>query len=217
MKDDRYDIEDIERMLSPRCEFHASDELRPKIIKKAGSLSTPRRLRYIPWIAAACVAGVVIVSLMRSERSVEDAADTPCVAEVTVDTLPQSEVVSAKVEDMLIAEASAPAVKHVTMKRHSPAAVAAPEASIEPEPVEGPQDEPERPLVKGAMPMGSVEDSGVMPKILAETDIPVTRPENMEYTSEDIALMKRQDRMAYISRILLEIEIAEQSIADINI
>lgn len=56
-----------------------------------------------------------------------------------------------------------------------------------------------------------------MPRILAETDIPVTRPENLEYTYEELSLMKRQALMAYLSRIRLEIEIAEQSIAESKI
>ncbi len=68
MKDDRYDMDEVERMLSPRCEFRASDVLRPEIMKRARALQEPRRFRLAPWLAAACVAGVVVVSLMRSCR-----------------------------------------------------------------------------------------------------------------------------------------------------
>ena len=217
MKDDRYDMDEVERMLSPRCEFRASDVLRPEIMKRARALQEPRRFRLAPWLAAACVAGVVVVSLMRSEQSAEDVAESPCVAEVVADTPVRDEAADAPAEDVLVAEVITPAVKPAVEK-------AAQAAVTDPAVVHDPAVEPqvvaqvvERPSVGGPMPMGSGEGGPAMPRILAETDIPVTRPENLEYTYEELSLMKRQALMAYLSRIRLEIEIAEQSIAESKI
>ena len=50
-------------MLSPQCEFHASEELKDKVMNEARAVSRPRRLRLIPWLAAACVAGILVIFL----------------------------------------------------------------------------------------------------------------------------------------------------------
>ena len=44
---------------------------------------------------------------------------------------------------------------------------------------------------------------------LTERDIPITRPENYKYTPEEIALMKKQAREAYLKWVELELEIAK--------
>lgn len=50
--------------------------------------------------------------------------------------------------------------------------------------------------------------STVKPRVLSERDIPITRPENLKYTKEELALMKKQANEAYIKWIELELEIA---------
>ncbi len=211
MKDDRYDIEEIERMLSPRCEFHASDGLRPKIMKRVSALQGPRRFRIAPWLAAACLAGVVVLSLMRTGQSAGDVAETPSVAVAAADTVVRHEAADAPAEDVLVAEVRTPAVKPA-VKRAAKAAVTEPaeERQVVAQVVE-------RTPVEGPMPIGNGGGGRAMPKILAETDIPVTSPENLEYTPEELALIKRQERLAYVSRIRLEIEIAEKLLAESKI
>ena len=46
-------------------------------------------------------------------------------------------------------------------------------------------------------------------EVLTERDIPITRPENYKYTPEEIALMKKQAREAYLKWVELELEIAK--------
>ena len=48
-----------------------------------------------------------------------------------------------------------------------------------------------------------------LPEMLTERDIPITRPENYKYTPEEIALMKKQAREAYLKWVELELEIAK--------
>ena len=45
------------------------------------------------------------------------------------------------------------------------------------------------------------------PTVLTERDIPITRPENYRFTSGDLALMKEQAHRAYVKRVQLELEI----------
>ena len=47
---------------------------------------------------------------------------------------------------------------------------------------------------------------------LSERDIPITRPENYQYTPEEIALMKKQANEAYLKWVELELEIAKYHI-----
>lgn len=44
---------------------------------------------------------------------------------------------------------------------------------------------------------------------LSERDIPITRPENLKYTQEELALMKQQANEAYLKWLELELEISK--------
>lgn len=48
-------------------------------------------------------------------------------------------------------------------------------------------------------------------KTLTERDIPITRPENYQYTPEEIALLKKQADEAYLKWVELELEIAKHN------
>jgi uncharacterized protein YoxC len=54
-----------------------------------------------------------------------------------------------------------------------------------------------------------VQQAEPLPEMLTERDIPITRPENYKYTPEEIALMKKQAREAYLKWVELELEIAK--------
>ena len=47
---------------------------------------------------------------------------------------------------------------------------------------------------------------------LTERDIPITRPENLKYTPEEIALMKQQATEAYLKWVQLELEISKYNL-----
>ena len=65
------DMEDLEQLLKPQCEFHASDKLKDEVIAKAKAEVRPRKVRLLPWLAAACVAGIIGLFLMPPEQSEE--------------------------------------------------------------------------------------------------------------------------------------------------
>ena len=54
-----------------------------------------------------------------------------------------------------------------------------------------------------------VQQAEQLTEVLTERDIPITRPENYKYTPEEIALMKKQAREAYLKWVELELEIAK--------
>ena len=54
--------------------------------------------------------------------------------------------------------------------------------------------------------------SSLKPAVLTERDIPITRPENYQYTPEEIALLKKQADDAYVKWVQLELEIAKYNL-----
>lgn len=75
------EFEDIEQLLKPQCEFKASDTLKQKVIEKARQEVSPRHIvKMWPWLAAACVAGFIIMFLMPPKEVLEKPADDPLLA-----------------------------------------------------------------------------------------------------------------------------------------
>lgn len=57
-------FEDIEQLLQPQCDFHASSQTKKEVMEKARkSMTIYRSLRIFPWICAACVAGIIAIVL----------------------------------------------------------------------------------------------------------------------------------------------------------
>lgn len=73
MNTDHFD--DIEQMLKPQCEFKASESLKQNVMAKARQEVCPHRtIRLWPWVAAACVAGFLMLYFMPPETASRDAA-----------------------------------------------------------------------------------------------------------------------------------------------
>ena len=68
------EFEDIEQLLKPQCEFKASDTLKQEVMEKARQEAKPRRIvKMWPWLAAACVAGFMLL-LFVPPKAQNDAA-----------------------------------------------------------------------------------------------------------------------------------------------
>jgi hypothetical protein len=69
------EFEDIEQLLKPQCEFKASDTLKQEVIEKARQEIKPRRIvKMWPWLAAACVAGFMLLLFAPPETTQNDEA-----------------------------------------------------------------------------------------------------------------------------------------------
>lgn len=182
------DIEDLEQLLKPQCEFHASDKLKDEVIAKAKAEVRPRKVRLLPWLAAACVAGIIGLFLMPPEQLEEKAR-----AEV--------ESVKSKVEG----------VKNEVAKPEPYVAVADRKQLVKSSVKNVKAEEPKvqgskhvRPKVH-AMPTEQYDED----IILSENDVPITRPENLIDTPEDLAQIARLEKQAFINRIREQVEIAK--------
>ena len=177
----------------------------------ANEKKRPRHIIW-PWIAAACVAGVMIVWLTPPKDTPTVALQTPSPTlplngkgEVSPGTEKVEEPVVAKVETKEVLQRTSKAKKvrdtqnklmtstpHVTEVCNVLAEVQ--------------ENEVFTPLPSGE---GQGGGSAVT---LTERDIPITRPENYKYTPEELALMKKQANEAYLKWVELEMEIAKNNL-----
>jgi hypothetical protein len=181
-------------------------DLNARLMQRVESGRSARKRRIIwPWIAAACVTALIAVYL------------TPPKA-----VAPQQDVV-AKVElkaEEHVAnsqESRLSDISSVTTIEDAPQATAAPAKHkhvaskqsdvIDKEPLLA-QETTETAHAE-EMPIHTEETASTT---LTERDIPITRPENLKYTPEEIALMKQQATEAYLKWVQLELEISKYNL-----
>ena len=191
---DALSMDEAER---PRIPAGLNERLMQRVVNEQ---KKPHRIIW-PWIAAACVAGVMMVLLMPPKEQ------TPTVAQQTPSTaLPMKEVVSpevSKVEEPVVAKVETKKVSHRTptthAAKHTPQ-VAEPTtdlAAVQEKEVKAPSSEEQR---------------GGAAVTLTERDIPITRPENLIDTPEELALLERQTNEAFLERVKLELEISKYNL-----
>ena len=182
-----------------------------------------KRLRKLwPWIAAACVAAFIVVYTAPPEK---EAKVCPPMAKTTMAEAPHTHTtdisditnipVMAKPEKELKAAQIAQKVlktnRHTTPEKKEKSEAKGQEtltAECQQEVLTTEcQQDKECDL---AMAEKATEDA--KPRTISESDLPITRPENLKYTKEEIALMKRQAAEAYIKWMKLELEIAKYNI-----
>ena len=189
------DMEDLEQLLKPQCEFHASDKLKDEVIAKAKAEVRPRKVRLLPWLAAACVAGIIGLFLMPPEQS-EDKARAKVESVKSKDESVKSKVESIK-NEVAKPEPYVAVVDRKQQVRTSVRNVKAEEPVVQ----EPKQIQPK----ENAMPIEQYDEE----MMLSENDVPITRPENLIDTPEDLALIARLEKQAFINRMREQVEIAK--------
>ena len=186
-------------------------DLNACLMQRMGAQPQKSRIRQLwPWLAAACIAAFIIVLVAppkdtpTGEPQVTAKAEQPTTAE-TQHSEPQAEAPrETETQNAVKAPAKSPRKLHkaVTAQPHS----ADPLLAQTPVPAETAQpvvDETD--LTATAVAQAS---SGTM-TTLTERDIPITRPENYQYTPEELALLKKQANEAYLKWVELELEISK--------
>ena len=182
----------------------------------------PRIIKFWPWLVAACVAGLFMVFLAppRAPHPPRSALATLGlskkgelqIAQVTEDSTkhnkePQHLIANAEHKAMKKKETSVPVIKNKEPLSGKTECVKENETEYQvaqEDPVQGQKDVDvtDNPAATQAA------NSTVKSRVLTERDIPVTRPENLKYTKEELALMRKQANEAYIKWVELELEIA---------
>ena len=166
----------------------------------------PRRMVW-PWIAAACVAGVMMIWLTPPKTDTPTdvvAENKPAVEQPAIDNK-ENDTAIAKVETEAKEPVSAPTkVKKVptTIAKRDAVLLAQETPAVETPAIPTVEEVNELAVAETAKPQSQ-------PVTLTERDIPITRPENYQYTPEELALMKKQANEAYLKWVELELEISK--------
>ncbi len=168
--------------------------------KKGGKV---RRLW--PWLAAACVAGVLVVLLMPPRETIGD-NDIVAKMEEKVEKKEEPEQTASQQETVLPEAPVKEAPKQIAQS--TPAKPKKRQKPVVEEPQMAQETVPAETIIEAEQPAIAQTTTTT----LSERDIPITRPENYQYTPEEIALMKKQANEAYLKWVELELEIAKYHI-----
>ena len=172
----------------------------------------PRRTIIWPWIAAACVAGVMMVWLKppaSPPAPLQEARGVVTPERHEVEEPKAEEPVVAKVETKS-ASRRTPKDKQIRKTQITPtpqATESTPQAAEHITDLAAVQEKE----VSTPLPSGEGQGGGSV-VTMTERDIPITRPENYKYTPEELALMKKQANEAYLKWAQLELEIAKHNL-----
>ena len=167
-----------------------------------------KRLRKLwPWLAAACVAAFILVYTAPPEKEVTESRSTAEITEAETPKRLSTEMCStekrsteSRTKEMI---AMAKPEKVITVKQKAHKVVTAKRDTI--------SEKKEEDKVCD-LAMAEKAEESQKPRNMSEGDLPITRPENLRYTPEEIALMKRLANEAYIKWVKLELEIAKYNI-----
>ena len=197
-----------EEMARPSMPTDINERIMRRMEQETVRKKGQKRLRKLwPWLAAACVAAFILVYTAPPEKEVTESRPT---AEITEAETPQrlsTEMCSTErrstessTEEMI---AMAKPEKVITVKQKAHKVVTAKRDTI--------SEKKEEDKVCD-LAMAEKAEESQKPRTISESDLPITRPENLKYTKEEIALMKRQAAEAYIKWMELELEIAKYNI-----
>lgn len=175
-----------------------------EMVRKKGQ----KRLRKLwPWLAAACVVAFILVYTAPPEKEVTESRSTAEITEADTPKRLSTEMCStekrsteSRTKEMI---AMAKPEKVITVKQKAHKVVTAKRDTI--------SEKKEEDKVCD-LAMAEKAEESQKPRTISESDLPITRPENLRYTPEEIALMKRLANEAYIKWVKLELEIAKYNI-----
>ena len=168
-----------------------------------------------PWIAAACVAGVMMIWLTPPKEQMPTVAMQTPSQQTPSPTLPLNgkEEVSAevsKVEEPVVAKVEK---KEVPQRTPRAKKVQDTQKTLTPQAADVCNDLAAVQEQEESTPLPSGEgQKGEAVVTLTEHDIPITRPENYKYTPEELALMRKQANEAYLKWVQLELEISKYNL-----
>ena len=196
-----------EEMARPSMPTDINERIMRRMEQETVRKKGQKRLRKLwPWLAAACVAAFILVYTAPPEKEVTESRPTAEITEAETPKRLSTEMCStekrsteSRTKEMI---AMAKPEKVITVKQKAHKVVTAKRDTI--------SEKKEDKVCELAMAEKAEESQ--KPRTISESDLPITRPENLRYTPEEIALMKRLANEAYIKWVKLELEIAKYNI-----
>ena len=191
-------------------------DLNARLMQRMAQEPRKARTRTIwPWIAAACVAGVMMIWLTPPKEQMPTVAMQTPSQQTPSPTLPLNgkEEVSAevsKVEEPVVEKVEK---KEVPQRTPRAKKVQDTQKTLTPQAADVCNDLAAVQEQEESTPLPSGEgQKGEAVVTLTEHDIPITRPENYKYTPEELALMRKQANEAYLKWVQLELEISKYNL-----
>lgn len=197
-----------EEMARPSMPTDINERIMRRMEQETVRKKGQKRLRKLwPWLAAACVAAFILVYTAPPEKEVTESRSTAEITEAETPKRLSTEMSStekrsteSRAKEMI---AMAKPEKVITVKQKAHKVVTAKRDTI--------SEKKEEDKVCN-LAMAEKAEESQKPRTISESDLPITRPENLRYTPEEIALMKRLANEAYIKWVKLELEIAKYNI-----
>lgn len=197
-----------EEMARPSMPTDINERIMRRMEQETVRKKGQKRLRKLwPWLAAACVAAFILVYTAPPEKEVRESRSTAEITEAETPKRLSTEMCStekrsteSRTKEMI---AMAKPEKVITVKQKAHKVVTAKRDTI--------SEKKEEDKVCD-LAMAEKAEESQKPRTISESDLPITRPENLRYTPEEIALMKRLANEAYIKWVKLELEIAKYNI-----
>ena len=157
--------------------------------------------KWWPWIAAACVAGFMMVYLTPPK---DTTMGTDTNQEVAVKVEPKQAKPQQDVQQEIILPEAPVKETPKQIAQSTPAKPKKQQTPVVKEPQTAQETAPAETLKAETPAIAQAATT-----TLTERDVPITRPENLKYTPEEMALMKKQANEAYLKWVELELEIAK--------
>ena len=175
-----------------------------------------RRIVIWPWIAAACVAGVMVRWLKPPKATTTDVVADNTVIEQPVNSNKVEEAPVAKAEmeapEPIATPVNAKKAKVNTTVVKRDAALLAQETPMAQTPTAETTTSPAVEEASKDLAVAKTAKPQEKMVMMTERDIPITRPENYKYTPEELALLKKQANEAYLKWVELELEISKNNL-----
>ena len=178
-------------------------DLNARLMQKAQRLSVKEKSKkkWWPWIAAACVAGFMMVYLTPPK---DTTMGTDTNQEVAVKVEPKQAKPQQDVQQEIILPEAPAKEAPKQIAQSTPAKPKKQQTPVVEEPQTAQETAPAETLKAETPAIAQAATT-----TLTERDVPITRPENLKYTPEEMALMKKQANEAYLKWVELELEIAK--------
>ena len=178
-------------------------DLNARLMQKAQRLSVKEKSKkkWWPWIAAACVAGFMMVYLTPPK---DTTMGTDTNQEVAVKAEPKQAKPQQDVQQEIILPEAPVKEAPKQIAQSTPVKPKKQQTSVVEEPQIAQETAPTETLKAETPAIAQAATT-----TLTERDVPITRPENLKYTPEEMALMKKQANEAYLKWVELELEIAK--------
>lgn len=182
-------------------------DLNARLMQKAQRLSVKEKSKkkWWPWIAAACVAGFMMVYLTPPKDTTMGTDTNQTVAEKVEKADSKQEIPQQDVQQNVILPEAPVKEAPKQIAQNTPAKSKKQQTPVVKEPQIAQETAPAETTVKAEKPAIAQNTTTT----LTERDVPITRPENLKYTPEEMALMKKQANEAYLKWVELELEIAK--------